>query len=51
MKSKKVRRRMPPLSRVPLPRQTGGAHRAAKGGKYDRDVFRRDMRREIKEGD
>lgn len=38
------------LPRAPLPRQTGGAHKAAKGGKYDRKQFRREARREIQEG-
>ena len=38
------------LPRAPLPRQTGGAHKAAKGGKFDRNRFRRETRREIQEG-
>ena len=38
------------LPRASLPRQTGGAHKAAKGGEYDRNKFRRETRREVKEG-
>jgi len=34
--------------RVPLPRQTGGAHTPAKGGKYCRDKEKDGTRREIK---
>lgn len=51
MKNKKMRQQKLVLPRVPLPRQTGGFHKAAKGGKHDRNHFRRETRRMIKEGD
>ena len=35
------------LLRMPLPRQTGGAHKPAKGGKWDRNRFRRETRAEL----
>lgn len=35
------------LPRVPLPRQTGGVHKAAKGGKYDRNQSRREAKAEL----
>ena len=37
------------LPRAPLPRQTGGAHVADKGGSYDRNRSRRETRQEVKE--
>ena len=42
----------PALPRVPLPRQTEKVVPAAKGRgtRYDRNQFRREARREIKEG-
>lgn len=45
MKKKKLN-----LPRVPLPRQTEKVVPARRGGKYDRHQFRREVRREIKEG-
>jgi len=36
------------LPRVPLPRQTGGAHTADKGGKYNRKSEREKSRKEIR---
>jgi len=36
------------LSRAPLPRQTGGAHIADKGGKHSRNREKEKSRREIK---
>lgn len=45
MKNKKQRLVLP---RAPLPRQTGGAHKAAKGGKYNRNQFRREVRHELR---
>ena len=46
MKKKKLNLRLP---RAPLPRQIGGAHKAAKGGKWERGRFRRETRRRIAE--
>lgn len=43
MKKKKLN-----LPRVPLPRQTGGAHTADKGGKYSREREKEKSRKEIK---
>ena len=43
MKKKKLN-----LPRAPLPRQTGGAHQADKGGKYRRSQEKQNARREAK---
>ena len=38
------------LLRAPLPRQTEKIVPARRGGRYDRNQFRRESRREIREG-
>ena len=46
----KIKKRKLNLPRVPLPRQTEKVVPAERGGKYDRNKFRREVRREIQEG-
>jgi len=42
------KKKKPSFPRIPLPRQTGGAHTAGKGGKYRREWEKKRVRREIR---